>query len=147
MDPLDHSTQRAQPAAHPGAGLPATGGATRAIGLGLVGLLIGVVAFLVLAIPFAFSAGLLVVPVFMARLVGLFVREGAGDRLSSAARSLSAIVLVLVGVALANVLVWAWAGREGGVLSLPDFLNETYGVPLVALQFILGTLSAWWSAR
>ena len=56
-------------------------------------------------------------------------------------------MLVLVGVALANVVVWAWARQEGGVLPLPAFLNETYGVPLVALQFILGTLSAWWSAR
>ena len=125
----------------------AAGGASRAIGFGFIGVLIGVLAFLVLAIPFAFSAGLLVVPIFMARLVGLFVRQGAGNQLSSAERSLCAIVLVLGGVALANVAVWAWAGHEGGVLSLPDFLNETYGLALVALQFILGTLSAWWSAR
>ena len=165
MDPLhdstDRSTNRATDRAQPAtarsagspaatpliAGSPAAGGVSRAIGLGLIGVLIGVLAFLVLAIPFAFSAGLLVVPVFMARLVGLFVRQGAGDQLSSAARSLCAIVLVLGGVAVANVLVWAWAGHEGGVLSLPDFLNETYGLALVALQFILGTLSAWWSAR
>ena len=44
-------------------------------------------------------------------------------------------------------MTWLWSHVEGGDLGLAEYLNEVYGVPLVALEFMLGTLMAWWSAR
>lgn len=127
----------------------AAGGGTprRAVTMGVVGAVVGLVAFLALAIPFSFTAGLVVVAIFMARLVGLLVRAGAAGSLSSPARVVAAVVIVLGGLAVANVALWLWALSEGGVLPLPRYLDEAYGTPLIALQFMLGTLTAWWSAR
>lgn len=119
----------------------------RAVAMGGVGAVVGVVVFLVLAIPFAFTAGLVVVAIFMARVVGLLVRAGAAGSLSSPARVVAAVVIVLGGLTVANVALWLWALAEGGVLPLPRYLDEAYGTPLIALQFMLGTLTAWWSAR
>jgi hypothetical protein len=129
--------------------LEAAGGGTpgRAVAMGGAGAVVGVVVFLVLAIPFTFTAGLVVAAIFMARLVGLLVRAGAGGSLSSPARVVAAVVVVLGGLAVANVALWLWALAEGGVLPLPQYLDEAYGTPLIALQFMLGTLTAWWSAR
>ncbi len=129
--------------------LEAAGGGTpgRAVAMGGIGAVVGIVALLVLAIPFSFTAGLVVVAIFMARLVGLLVRAGAAGSLSSPARVVAAVVIVLGGVAVANVALWLWALSEGGVLPLPQYLDEAYGTPLIALQFMLGTLTAWWSAR
>jgi len=119
----------------------------RAVAMGIVGAAIGVVVFLILAIGFSYSAGLVVVAVFMGRFVGLFVRAGAAGTLSSPARTLVAIVIFLVALAAAVVVTWLWAGAEGGDLGFGEYLNEVYGVPIVALEFMLGTLMAWWSAR
>jgi hypothetical protein len=126
----------------------ASGGSpTRAIAMGIVAAIIGVGIFLVLAIVYTFTAGLVVVAVFAGRFIGLFVRAGAGGSLGQPARTLVSIVIFLVALSLATLGAWLVAGLEGGVLPLGDYLEQTYGTPIVALEFMLGTLMAWWSAR
>jgi hypothetical protein len=123
------------------------GSRTRAIAMGIVAAIIGVGIFLVLAIVYTFTAGLVIVAVFTGRFIGLFVRAGAGGSLGPPARTLVSIVIFLVSLSLATLATWLVAGLEGGVLPLGDYLEQTYGTPIVALEFMLGTLMAWWSAR
>jgi hypothetical protein len=123
------------------------GSPARAIWMGAIGAGIGVVAFLVLAIGFTFSAGLLVVAVFSGRFVGLFVRAGAGRSLSSPARVVVAVLVFLAAMTVAVTATWLWSRIEGGDLPLADYLDQAYGTPLIALEFMVGTLTAWWSAR
>ena len=137
----------AAPAGSPETASMAVGSPARAVAMGIVGAVIGVAVFLVLSIGFSYSAGLVIVAIFTGRFVGLFVRAGAAGTLSSPARTLVAIVIFLAALAAATVLTWLWARLEGGDLGLADYLNEVYGVPIVALEFMLGTLMAWWSAR
>jgi hypothetical protein len=115
--------------------------------MGVVGAIVGFAVFLILAILFSFTAGLLVVAMFTGRFVGLFVRAGAAGSLSSATRTVVALVIFLVGMTLALVVTWLVAGLQGGVLPFGDFLDETYGTPLIALEYMLGTLMTWWSAK
>jgi len=124
-----------------------SGSPGRAIALGAVGAVVGVAIFLALAIGFSFTAGLLVVAIFTGRFVGLFVRSGAGITLSSAARVLAAVGIFLVAQLVALVATWLWSRIEGGDLALLDYLDQVYGTPLIALEFMLGTLMTWWSAR
>ena len=115
--------------------------------MGIVGGLVGVAIFLLLAVGFSFTAGLLVVAIFTGRFVGLFVRAGAGGTMSSAARVAVAVTIFLVAMAVASLATWLISHVEGGDLTLPDYLDQVYGTPLVALEFMLGTLMTWWSAR
>ncbi len=85
--------------------------------------------------------------VFTGRFVGLFVRAGAAGTLSSPARTVLAVVIFLVAMTVSIVATWLSAGLEGGVLPFADFLDQSYGTPLVSLQFMLGTLMAWWASR
>ena len=123
------------------------GSPSRAILMGVLGGAVGVAIFLILAIGFSFTAGLLVVAIFTGRFIGLFVRAGAGGTLSSAARVLAAVVIFLVALVVAVVATWLWSRVEGGDLALLDYLDQVYGTPLIALEFMLGTLLTWWSAR
>ena len=54
--------------------------------MGILGAVVGIAVFLILAIGFSFSAGLLIVAIFTGRFIGLFVRAGAAGTLSSPAR-------------------------------------------------------------
>jgi hypothetical protein len=127
--------------------IAAGGSPVRAIALGVMGAIIGIAIFLVLAIGFAFTAGLVIVAVFTGRFVGLFVRAGAAGSLASPARALLSIVIFLVALSLVLLITWFAARSEGGVLPLGDYLEQAYGTPIVALEYMLGTLMAWWSAR
>ena len=49
-------------------------------------------------------------------------------------------------VALGQLGLWWYAGTEGGVLPLVDYLAETFGL-LVPLQALLAAGFAWWGAR
>jgi hypothetical protein len=119
---------------------------TRAVGLGsLTAVLLGGI-LAVLGGPVSLSAGLAVVAFFMGRLVGSMVRLGAGPTLSSPARVSLAIVLSLVGIAIGQIGIWLFARGEGGALDLGTYLFDTFG-PLVPLEFMIATLTAWWTAR
>ncbi|MEA2537064.1 MAG: hypothetical protein QOF11_1298 [Chloroflexota bacterium] len=150
--PLGQRRLERAPGAWRGTGPPAgttvtTGSPMRAIALGIVGAIVGVAAFLVLGIVFSFSAGLVVAAVFAGRFIALFVRAGAAGSLSAPARSLVSVVIFLVALSAAILTIWLVAGLEGGDLPLGEYLVQAYGVPIVALEFMLGTLTAWWSAR
>jgi hypothetical protein len=123
------------------------GSPLRALAMGSLGALFGTVIYLILAVGFSFSAGLLIVAIFTGRFVGLFVRAGAAGTLSSPARTVLSVVIFLVAMTVSIVATWLSAGVEGGVLPFSDFLDQSYGTPLVSLQFMLGTLMAWWASR
>jgi hypothetical protein len=118
----------------------------RALGLGSLTAVIvgGILAFL--GGPVSLSAGLAVVAFFMGRLVGAMVRTGAGRTLSSPARVSLAIVLSLAGIAIGQIGIWLFARGEGGTLDLGAYLFDAFG-PLVPLEFMIATLTAWWTAR
>lgn len=117
----------------------------RALGLGSLTAALLATILAVLGGPASFSSGLVVVALFLGRLVGVMVRVGAGDTLSSPARSLLAILISLAGVAAGQLGIWVFSHTEGGVLDLGGYLTS-FG-PLVPLEFMLATLAAWWSAR
>ena len=119
----------------------------RGVLFGMVGAAIGAALLFVLGALFAFSAGLLIVAVFAGRAVGLLVRGGAGDALSSPARVSVAVLVVLGGITLAEAAIWGWAiAAQGARLGPADYLLDVFG-PVLPLEYIIATLAAWWSAR
>ena len=94
----------------------------------------------------AFSAGLLVVWAAAGTVVGWATQLGGGSALGSPLRPAMAVALALIGVALGQVGLWWYAGTEGGVLPLVDYLGQTFGV-LVPAQALLAAGFAWWAAR
>jgi hypothetical protein len=56
------------------------------------------------------------------------------------------LLLAAGGVALGQVGLWLLARQEGGVLSLADYLAETFGF-LVPAQFLAAAGAAWWRSR
>jgi hypothetical protein len=122
------------------------GSTGRAVAYGLASgafvalVLVGAAAFL------AFSAGLIVIAYFMGRVVGSLVKVGAGTSISSTVRQSIAMLVSVFWIAVAQVLVWLVAQSEGGILSIGDYLYQTFG-PLVPLEFLIATFAAWWSAR
>ena len=57
------------------------------------------------------------------------------------------VLAVTAGTIVAGqVGLWLYAQAEGGVLSLPDHLAQTYG-PLVPLQAVIAIGVTWWTAR
>jgi hypothetical protein len=118
---------------------------TRALGLGSLTAAILAVVLAVLGGPASFSAGLVIVAFFMGRLVGAMVRVGAGDTLSSPARVVLAILISLAGIGAGQLGIWVFSRTEGGVLDVASYLGS-FG-PLVPLEFMVATLSAWWAAR
>ncbi len=125
---------------------PPFGSARTAIGLGAAAGVVGAVLLVVSAAYLSFSAGLVVIAIFLGRIVGLTVRATAGPRISSPGRSALAVVITLAATALAQLATWVIALGEGGVLPLGTYLVETFG-PIVPLEFMIGTLAAWWSSR
>jgi hypothetical protein len=124
----------------------APGPAMRAVAYGLVAAVLTGFLLWVFAAILAFSAGLLVVAFFLGRIVGLSVRTGAGDGLSSAARTSVSILWSIGAITAAMVATWLFAGLSGGVLGLGEYLVETLG-PIVPLQYMIATVAAWWTSR
>jgi hypothetical protein len=124
----------------------AAGSLTQAVAFGLVAAVVCCLILFGFAALASFSAGLVVVALFLGRIVGLSVRSGAGTRVSSAARASAAILLSLGAVTVALVATWAFSRLVGGILGLPEYLGETLG-PIVPLAYMLATLGAWWGAE
>ncbi|MEX2183400.1 MAG: hypothetical protein WEC14_03065 [Chloroflexota bacterium] len=118
----------------------------RALAFGAATAAFGATLAVVLGGPLALSAGLLVLWATAGYLVGHAVRIGAAGAITAPTGPAVAIALALAGVALAQVGLWWYAGTEGGVLPLIDFLAQTYGV-LIPLQAALAAALAWWSSR
>jgi len=94
----------------------------------------------------ALSARLLVLWGAAGYLIGQAVRVGGGQALEGTGRTLTAVGVALVGVLVAQLGLWWYAGLEGGVLPLVDYLGQTFGV-LVPVQVALAAVLAWWGAR
>jgi len=118
----------------------------RTAAYGVVAAVLTGILLWVFAAILAFSAGLVVVAFFLGRIVGLSVRSGAGDELSSAARTSISVLLSIAAITIAMVATWLFAGLSGGVLGPGEYLGETLG-PIVPLQYIVATLAAWWTSR
>jgi hypothetical protein len=122
------------------------GSLPRAIGVGAIAALAGAIVTVLLGGVVAMSAGLLVVAAAMGYLVGIVTRIGGGTAVEPPRRTWIAVALALGGVALGQVGLWWYAGTEGGVLPLVDYLATTFGV-LVPIQALLAAAFAWWGAR
>lgn len=123
-----------------------TGSIPRAIALATVAGIAGAAATVVLGGMLAITAGLLVVAAATGYAVAAAVRMGAGTSLTRTARRWTALALAVDAVILGQLGLWLYARIEGGVLSLPDYLGQTFGF-LVPLQFAAAMLVAWWTAR
>lgn len=122
----------------------------RAMLYGDLAALLTAAATAVLGGVFAISAGLLVVAAVGGRAIGSLVRAGGGaslaERPQRTVRLALAISSAILAVVLGQLGLWFVAGLEGGVLSLPDYLGQTFGL-LVPVQAILTIGIATWTAR
>jgi hypothetical protein len=143
--PSDRYAPAAPDAEGAGAATP-DGSVARAVALSLPGALIAAIVYIVLAGPFSFTAGLVVVGIFAGRIIGLSARFGGGVRVPSDTRVVVALLVTLAWFVVTQVGAWLFAQNEGGTLPLVDYLLEVYG-PVVPLTLIAAVLAAWWSAR
>jgi hypothetical protein len=125
---------------------PAPGSLVRAALWADLAAFLGAAATVVLGGVLAVSAGLLVVAAATGWAIGQAVRAGGGQAVARDARSLLAIGSAGLAVIVGQLGLWLYAGTEGGVLPLVDYLAQTFGF-LVPLQAIVAIGVAWWTAR
>jgi hypothetical protein len=118
----------------------------RGVLLGLAAGLASVAATVVLGGLLSISAGLLVVAAAGGWAVGVAVRTGSAGTVRPATRGWLAAAIAVGSVVLGQIGLWLYARDEGGVLSLPDYLGQTFGI-LVPIQLVIAVVVAWWSAR
>jgi hypothetical protein len=135
------------PAGAPPTPGPGTTGSTGRAVAGALGIAVGAIVLTVLlGGVMALSAGLLVLWGAGGYLIGQAVRVGGADALERTGRTAIAVGVALGGVLVAQLGLWWYAGLEGGVLPLIDYLAQTFGV-LVPLQAALAAALAWWASR
>jgi hypothetical protein len=120
--------------------------ATRGIVLAVVAGIVGAVAIVLLGGVLAFTAGLVVVAAATGWAVGAALKVGAGDLIAPRRRVVLAVVVSLAAIILAQLGLWQYALREGGVLPFVDYLGEVFG-PLVPLQAVAAMVGGWLAAR
>ena len=118
----------------------------RGIVLAIVAGIAGAVAIVVLGGVLAVSAGLVVVAAATGWLVGAALTFGAGELVAPRRRVLLAVVIALVAIGFAQLGLWQYALREGGVLPFVEYLGEVFG-PLVPIQAVAAVVVAWLAAR
>ena len=106
----------------------------------------GAVVLAALAGPLSLGPGLLVVAAAAGRFVALAFMAGSGRSGGRTGRSVAAVMLAVVAVALGEIGTWLFARAEGGVLDLVDYLGQVHGVIAPAMA-VLAAGTAWWSAR
>ncbi len=141
--PSDRFREAPAADARPGA---SAGSPARAVAAAVVIGLIGVVATIILGGVLAFTAGLLVLAAAIGWGVASAVLVGARGTLQRRTRVLVAVIVTAGTIVAGQVGLWLYAQAEGGVLSLPDHLAQTYG-PLVPLQAMIAIGVTWWTAR
>ena len=94
----------------------------------------------------AISAGLLVIAVAIGYGVATGMLVGLGKNPVILWRWVPPVMLAVAAILLGQLGLWLYARTEGGVLGLPDYLAQTFGV-LVPLQVVLAAVAAWWTAR
>ena len=123
-----------------------SGSAMRGVVLAIVAGIVGAVAIVLLGGVAAISAGLVVVAATSGWAVGAALKLGAGDRIDRRRRTVVAIAVAFIAIALAQVGLWQYALREGGVLPLSDYLGEVFGL-LVPVEVAAAVVAAWVAAR
>jgi hypothetical protein len=91
------------------------------------------------------TAGLVVIAALVGWAVAVSLRAGDGG-FSRSQRTVIAIVLALLGVALGQVGLWLLGREEGGVLTPVDYLAEVFGF-LVPFQLGVAAVAAWLASR
>ncbi len=127
-------------------GVAGQGSIGRAVTTGVLAGLGGAVATVFLGGILSLSAGLVIVAAATGWAVGTATRVGAGDAIDRDRRPWLALALAAVAVVLGQLGLWLFARTEGGVLTLPDYLAQTFGL-LVPVQAAVAVGVAWWSAR
>jgi hypothetical protein len=127
-------------------GPPIVGSPARALAWGAATAVLGAVAVTVAGGLLTITAGLLVIAGVVGWATALAVASGGGPDLARRTRVAFATTLAVVGIALGQVGLWLLGREEGGVLSLGDYLAETFGI-LVPIELAIAGLSAWWRSR
>jgi len=144
--PSERYREVEDPDAAPHAATPRPGSPARGVAFAVMAALVGAALTVVLGGRLTISAGLLVVAALTGRAAALALVAGAGASLRSSRRAWLAAGIAVGGVVLGQVGLWLYARTEGGVLALPDYLGQTFGL-LVPIQVALALAIAWWSAR
>jgi hypothetical protein len=124
---------------------PARGSVARGIAFGGLAAVVGAVTITVSGGILAMTAGLLVIAAGLGWAVAIVLQLDP-VAVTNRRRRWLAVVLASVGVALGQVGLWLLARQEGGVLGLPEYLAEVFGI-LVPLQLVVAAAVAWWRAR
>jgi hypothetical protein len=118
----------------------------RGVAYAVMAALLGAIGIVILGGGLAVSAGLLMVAAVTGWGVGIAIVAGAGERLARSTRRVLAVVIAVDAVVVAQLGLWLVALAEGGVLDLPAYLAQTFGI-LVPAQVVLAAGAAWWRAR
>lgn len=108
--------------------------------------IIGALAIVAAVGVFEITAGLLVIAALVGWYGAVALRAGGAGSWSRSRRTVIAVIVALAGVALGQVGLWLLARQEGGVLSLVDYLGETFGF-LVPVQLAVAGVGAWLGSR
>jgi hypothetical protein len=118
----------------------------RGLAFATVAAIAGAALTVVLGGVITLTAGLVGVAIATGWAVAAGLRFGAGSHLAGSRRARIAVVMALIAVALGQLGLWLYARSEGGVLPLPEYLGEVFGI-LVPIQAVFAALTAWVSAR
>jgi hypothetical protein len=110
--------------------------------------LAGAIALVVVGAILTLTAGLLIAAGATGAAAGLVLARAAvpDDGAHPVARrtlAWLAILLAIAAVAVAALVTWLIAQREGGTLGLLDYLNETCGLFIPAEAAIAAVTAAW----
>ena len=118
----------------------------RGLAFATIAAIAGAVVTVVLGGIVTLTGGLVVVAIATGWAVAAGLRFGAGQHLAGSRRARMAVAIALAAVTLGQLGLWLYARTEGGVLSLPEYLLEVFGV-LVLAQAVVAALAAWLTAR
>lgn len=124
----------------------AVGSPVRGLAFGALAGVAGAAATIVLGGLLTVSAGLLVAAAATGWATGMATRVGGGAAFRPPTRVVVAVVLAALAVTAGQLGLWLYARTEGGVLSIPEYLGQTFGI-LVPLQLGIAVALAWWTAR
>jgi len=122
------------------------GSGWRALAPACIAGLAGALATILLGGVLGLAAGLLVVAGATGWGIGTASVAAGRGAVGAQRRPLVAAGLALGSVVAGQLGLWLYARSEGGVLALPDYLGQTFGL-LVPLQAVLVIGVAWWTAR
>ena len=108
--------------------------------------IIGAVVITVLGGVLTMTGGLLVLAGLIGWGIAAGLKTGGGASIAASRRAWLAAAFALGSIVLGQVGLWLYAGTEGGVLPLLDYLGETFG-PLVPIQIVIAPVVAWVTAR